>query len=497
MQNRKKQFKLPSSVLAKAESLKLEARAERKLETAEDFYLQGVDFEESGDRWFSSDLSKSIRFYHRAHESYKKTLQMDPIMIDALFNMPRLEYDVYNKYTKDDSVVLEDLINCEDALNDKGPHGLFKDIIGLCKSCECTIDTLKSSNNEASIGLDIYLIVTLCYYEYIEFLCNDISVIENLNLDSELVKSIQRSIYYFGNLVNLVNNMSKNETNEENIDVESIVNIATESYKMVSNVYEILYSTDLIDYFNTLMKDFVNEIDAFSNEIALDLSIDNSNKLKISKLNELTSRKLDFKEFIELWNSDNNLNGLIEKQLVEGSSIRSFLDKLDEYNQINNLETPSDVKWEILTFLNNIYKNIVDIIKPQILEMEKSITSTENDVLSNKICLICSIFIERSDIDLERSLLTNEDAIKNQTILRNNSRNLLKNAIIFSKKTGGIRESTSGKLSRSKKQREAVMRLCLIDGKSQDEWDIILGEKYWPLELKELSNIDVYKKLFN
>jgi hypothetical protein len=489
----RKHFKLPQSVLSKAKSLDSQEISSKEPTTAEEFLDQGVEYEESGDRWFTSDLSKAIRFYHRAHNSYKKSLALNPILVDALYNLPRLEFEVYIKYQKDDSVVLDDLDNCADAINDNKKNGIFQDIQSLCESFEASIGVLLQSGNESLIGWDFYFNTAMCYYEYIEILCSEPLTITNLNPGSILIKAIQRCIAMFNNVLDHMKNVLTNNILDDTVNRESVVNICIESYKMISTVYETLYTQELIVNMDSLAGPFVERIDFFANEtISDDAAIDLLNSMKIFKLNEVASRQLNYEDFFKIWNSEVDLNSQLQKQLVETSSTRSFIDKFETVD----VGLPVELKWKILSNLNNQYRLVTDTLKEEIKNIETS-KNALNDLLSGKISLLCSVLIERADIDLERLLLDITEARQNQTILQNNCKNLLKNALIFSKKSGGIRESISGKLTRKKRQREAAMRLCLLEGKSQDEWNIIVGEKYWPIELKTISDIDAYKRFFS
>lgn len=497
----RKQFKLPRSVLAKSRVFEMEEETTTNPTTAEEFLDQGVQFEESGDRWFTSDLSKAIRFYHRAHNSYKEALKLNPILSDALYNLPRLEYEVYDKYTKDESVILDDLTNCADAINDNKQGGLFQNIYSLCKSFETSMEILIESGNDSLIGWDFNFNTGMCYYEYIEVLCSEPTNIINLNSESELVSLIKRCMKLFNSVLNSIENIIRNNKNtveDEKNDKLSILNVCIECYKMISTVYETLYNDELLNNMDLITSSFVEKIDYFVNEIINnninnEIPIDLINSLKIFKLNQIASRQLNYNNFFKIWNSQEiELNNNLEKQLVESSSIRSFIDKFETID----LQLPVELKWQILSDLNNKYKIITETLKQQIKEIE-TLQNLENDLLTKKISLLCSVFIERADIELERSFLEISEAISNRQILQNNCKNLLKNCLIYSKKSGGLKESSSGKLMRKKRQREAAMRLCLLEGKSQDDWNLIIGDKYWPLELKSISEIDAYKKFFS
>ncbi|GAV28498.1 hypothetical protein PMKS-001969 [Pichia membranifaciens] len=485
-------MRLPKSVLLRRPDLAEETN-DSEPATAKDFYDEGVNYEESGDRWFTSDLSKAIRFYHRAHESYKQALKLDPVMMHALYNLPRLEYEVYNKYTKDDSVVMDDLSNCADALNDTKAGGLFQDIVSLCRTFESSIDILIQSGNESSMGWDFYFNSASCYFEYIETLCSDPSILQDLSEKSELVKAVQRCIYMFEKVLSYMNDTLENNVEDESVNPEAVSSVCIESYRMLSVVYETLYTPELIGFMDNFTAGYLDRVDSVSNKLVQDpIPNDIILTLKIAKLSQRASRQLDYDPFVGIWTSEPELNDTIEKQLTQSSSVRSFLDKFETVE----ISVPDEAKWLILTNLDSTYRAINAILCSQIDELAKT-NNSENDLLSGKISLACSVFIERADIFLERSFLKVNEAVKNRIVLRNNCKNLLRNALIFSKKTGGIRESIIGKLTRKKRQREAAMRLCLIEGKAQEEWGKIIGENYWPQELQALADIEGYKMLLN
>lgn len=490
MKNERKGMKLPRSVLNMHKMANNTPDAPEPT-TSEEFYDEAVNHEESGDRWFSSDLSKAIRFYYRSFLSYKKALSLNPTNADALYNLPRLQYEVYCKYIKDDSVVLSDLDNCADAINSRA--GLLLDIVSVCKSFEASVDTLSKSGQENSIGWDFYYNIAMSYFELIETSMTDSSLLENMANNSPIMMYIQRCVFSFNQVVDFMIQVIGGSVNNEEVNIQSLADTCIECYRMISCIYESLFSRSLVDLMDEAVAGFVEKVDSVVAELtAGGITIDTITDLKIAKLRERSARALSIEEFTDVWNLEPGLENNMEKHLVEASSVRSFLDKFDTVDI--KLETLT--RWNILFALGNKYKTINDHLREKIQKLEGT-NDIENDMLSKTICLLCSVYIERADIDLERSVLDFPDAARHKAVLENNIRSFLKNAIIYCKKSGGIKESASGKLLRKKKQREAVMRLCLIDGKTQEEWDKIVGSQYWPLELQELSEIEAYKKLFS
>lgn len=441
--------------------------------TAEDFYDEAVKFEDSADRFFSSDLSKALRFYNKAHQSYLKSLNIQPIP-DALYNLPRLEFDIYNKYTKDDAVIISDLNQCEQIIQE---NILLKPIDHICQRFEECSDLVGEPDPE--IGEDLWWNGALCWFEYVESLC------ESNEESTKIIKAFQKSIQLFEKVLNIFEwKISSGSV----VDYNNFTRLLGDCYRLSSVTCENFSDKDSIESISAIECYFLEKIDTLTQAyLESGISEEAAIELKLAKISERSAKILSFDELIFVWNQDTTLINNLEKKLLEGSSFRTFLDRFEGINDI--------LKWEILGKMSVLYREIYEELRDQISNLEK-IQHSENDLLSNKIALLCSVTIERADIELERSLLNLPVAIKNIESLKNNNRNILKNAIVFSKKSGGIKESAVGKLTRAKKQREAVIRLCIIDEKSQEEISVILS-KYWTFELNDLSEIDAYKRFFS
>lgn len=494
MSGTKKKMKLPKSVMNRMATIeKTSLNASVQPTTSEEFYNEGVNNEESGDRWFSSDLSKALRFYYKAYLNYKESLKLNPTNADVLYNLPRLQYEVYGKYTKDDAVILADLDNCANALSDNSPGGFFQNIIFICRNFEASINTLMQSGQESSVGWDFYYNLAMAYFEYIETSMCDSSLLGNLNADSHIIGAIQKCIFMFDKILDQTLENLNNKDENQFLELEALCGLCIESYRMVSSIYESLFTPQLLQIMDRITANFIFKIDEMSkNLLEQQLEPETLINLKISKLKERAARALDYEEFIAAWDSEIDLHSNIEKQLTETSATRSFLDKFDTVG----IKIEPSLRWKILSVLSSKYRIISDFLRETIKELEGS-NNSDSDDLSTQICLLCAVYIERADIDLERSILDVAEAVQNQVVLQNNCKSFLKNALIFSKKSGGLKESVAGKLMRKKKQREAAMRLCLFERKTQEECNIIIGKEYFPLELKEISEIEAYKRLFS
>ncbi|OTA70832.1 hypothetical protein K449DRAFT_321317 [Hypoxylon sp. EC38] len=72
---------------------KAKPKKEQKLNTADDFQLAGVEFEEAGGKW-RGDSVKSMRFFQRAIDVYDQGLQKFPRSIDLAYNKARVQLEI-------------------------------------------------------------------------------------------------------------------------------------------------------------------------------------------------------------------------------------------------------------------------------------------------------------------------------------------------------------------------------------------------------------------
>ncbi|TID17670.1 hypothetical protein CANINC_003939, partial [Pichia inconspicua] len=335
-------MRITKTVLNRSRYLETEEPSKSLPASSEEFYDQGVINEDSGDRWFSSDISKALRFYYRAYQSYRDSLKLDPTNPDALYNLPRLKFDVYNKYIKDDSIILTNLENCADALNDNDEGGFLGDIISICKSFDFSEKLLIESGQQNSLGWDLYYNIALAYFELIEKSISEMSLPDQLNYESEIVCAILRCKSAFITVLDKFLSAEREDTSL-NDSTENLCEVVIEGYRMISCVYEVLFSQQLLDFMDTILAEFTLRLDNIANILS------NQNlphhlivNLRISKLKERGARALGYDNFLNIWNSEEDLQNEIEKLLNEASSTRSFIEKFDSVD----LTIDSNLKWK-------------------------------------------------------------------------------------------------------------------------------------------------------
>ncbi|KAK6074923.1 hypothetical protein SCUP234_07922 [Seiridium cupressi] len=83
--------KRPKSFLKQT---KPKQKKEQTFDTADDYLVAGVDFEEAAGKWRAGDAAKSMRFFQRASEAYDKGLKAFPSSLDLAYNKARVLLEV-------------------------------------------------------------------------------------------------------------------------------------------------------------------------------------------------------------------------------------------------------------------------------------------------------------------------------------------------------------------------------------------------------------------
>lgn len=88
-----------------------------------------------------------------------------------------------------------------------------------------------------------------------------------------------------------------------------------------------------------------------------------------------------------------------------------------------------------------------------------------------------------------------EPAAQHRRVLFANCQNFLKNASTLASQSGGLRERALEKQQRHKSKIDAVLRLCILEGKtSVGELDAILGRSRWVSELPNLVRMGYFRQ---
>ena len=499
--------------------------------SSEDYLELGSADEESGDRWLGSDLSKSLRFYQKAYTNYLHSIQLDKVNLDSYYNSSRLLFQVYSQYFKTDGVNVYDLVNVNDVLtNDES--SVFQDLTAILHAHEDALEVARKLN--VPIPLDLIFNSGIVLTEVLEVEQDNVN--SNFNRLLEITHTAQEMFKklldlqvnefqkFLGELeaipegkldVNQPNQdislSAKQEeyTSEEVVQPTDILETVLASYKVAQAILENItdYSTqiqpvlDLINPFLSICDEISRDlIENFSetspHDMVSNISLEQIGELKIIKTNILGLLMNDLNQLFDLWSSD-NIPKSAERFMLAADNIQSLLDRND-YTLSSINATPTDHKdlyWKALTEMNNALKQAQNILHQSYLEKKK--TPSGKDIgLGSLIAQISEVMIARADVDLQRCQVVGyEPSEKNKQVLLQNSKTLLKNAMTLANTPGGLRERVAEKLQREKKKVDAVLRMCVLEGKSTiDELDTILGRNKWINELPTLKRLAYFEQ---
>lgn len=432
--------------------------------TAEDFCAQGADCEDSGDRWVSSDLCKALRFYHSAFLNYQKAIERDSI--EAYYNSARLLFHVYMQYVKNEGVDISTLENVGDAVTD-----IVKPIQECILWHERAVDVCRLNGTTPS--WDLLFNMALAYCEAIE-LENSLELVNKASDCFMLVLEEQ------SNQIRLsrdLENASSELQVETDVTEETLLETLVSSYRLVQSAYEAAGGdVERVWMLDQALSGIVSACDLISQDIRI------TDELRLAKTSSLGYRVGTVKEVSQLWMNP-EIADSPEKLMLAGDNIQFLID--------TSANLSREDLWESLTAMNKLYKQSQDALQATL----KSLPIAQDYMKSGLLQQICALMIARADIDLQRSsdvfFRDFEPSAKNRSILSSNCHNLLKSAVAITNQSGGLRETVSNKLMRLRRKNEAMVRLCILERKSQDDILKAVGEGASDI-LLEVGNLGYY-----
>lgn len=500
-------------------------KTERSPQTAEDFLEQGAADEESGDRWFGSDLTKAIRFYQKAYELYLSCMRMAPgKFADSYYNAARLLFHVYNQYVNAEEVDLNSLENVGNATS------------GNSDSVSQPISVVLRAHEEAMLIAGGSASTDLMY----NYACVHTALLEDEDVSPEdILKAGQTAIGLFqqvlikqvndlksfaseiqgivtqesdsqsthaGNNGNSGNPLQEEHTSEEVLQPTDVLDTIIASYKLVSAMLEGSVTTSITQAMD-MGQPFLSTCDSIASELMSSFSEStNPTPEMISSVDpemydEYTVNKAyvnsfahlhDLELYIAYWNAD-SLPQMFERYMLAADGLDLFMDAHDLNVEVKEAEK-TKLLWKCLTQMNSYYKSAQDLLQAQLQQSSKA-PSGVNGGVGTLISQICKVMVARTDIEVQRSQLQFELAQKSQEVLLKNAKTLLKNAMKYAETTGGLRERANEKLQREKRKSEIVMRLCILEQKTSiSELDSIMGRLRWIGELPQIVELKFYKK---
>lgn len=494
--------------------------------TPEEFLDQGAIDEESGDRWLGSDLAKALRFYQKAYDLYLKAIELGngSVLIDSYYNASRLLFQVYDTYSKTDGVDAADLPNVHEVV---GSHSSVIQLLEMVVSAhESAIQVAEAAL--ASISLDLLFNTALVYTEVIEdgeykSTGKDFSQVLVMGQKTqEILKTVlnrqvdelQKFVLELQNLQNpnfgkdntplqtdqfSKGNKEEGYTSELVLQPPDLFDTVLAGYKLSQAILESVSSDIELPAARDMINPFLTTVDTVGEELVTNFSESNNSQpefissISPQQIDELAIYRrnihgllmTDLESVYLIWD-DELLPRTPERYMSAADNIQALLDRFDISIHSNTDET----YWRALVQMNTHYKHAQELLNQQISEKRK----TSGEGVGQLTSTLSNVLVARSDIDLQRSLLTSyEPAVKNAQILLGNAKTFLKSAMNIANTAGGLRERVIEKAQREKRKSEALIRLCLLEGKTTVvELDQILGRNRWPRELTYLKGMGYF-----
>ncbi|ANZ76808.1 BA75_03718T0 [Komagataella pastoris] len=407
------------------------------LTTSEEFWNQAIEDEESGDRWISSDLEKSLRFYQRAYNHYLSAINLDGTYFDAHYNAARLLFHVYLKFTSQEEIDLSKLETISTFETD--PNSVIQPLNKILIAHQTTLN-LPPPAEDLNLYIDICFNAAVLYTELIEKAFDE-------DVDFETLFN------YASTAEELFTRVLQTQLADENIDIETLLDTIESAYKLVQTAYESTSNESQLTTVCSHFEVFVSSLDEVVSNKSADITDARMSDLTISKTSLLASKCLDFDSLLQLW-QDPELPNNFKRFLQAADSVQNFVDTVILYGVAVN----DDDKWKYLTTLNGLYKKAQELIvkETDLLKPQDAQNFSEYSILR------ISTLISRAEVDIERSCLNVPQAISNKEILLKNGITFLKGAINLSKESGGLKEPSKDKLTRALKRKQAELKLSKL-----------------------------------
>ncbi|CCH58906.1 hypothetical protein TBLA_0B00630 [Henningerozyma blattae CBS 6284] len=477
----------------------------------QDLFIKATEYEEQAERWFLSDIKKTLRNYLLAYEFYEKALQSNcspsiECTYNILYNQTRLLLQIHNDYiaTANGTINVLQYINMKDMpdisiliqhtlpeliTKFESIHSTFPQLVGWDLEFNlivCYLQLIESSNKDILPITDKFIQL---FHHSIKFQLDELHELENILQDHESSSStsLQRDtidnndpLKYDGSGIrtNPQNNTDIDQTSSELMEVsdqityQTLTDTIVYGYKYISTIMELLIESRLDDSHEltiiqyNYLQDLINMFQLQLNDIVLTTSNQLSqtqlqeiiiNRLPLEGLNLIATDNIDaLQDFSNDNFQINDLSTLSPQQFVD-----LLMNKIDVINFAISCSEDNQ-SFELQWNLCNIMNNLLNSSKSHLTALKDAISKSPllADKLSNVVFQLCTIYLNTSENEIRRRNLKqrqlnetkNDDTttiIKTITILNKNARTLLTNSIAIAQRSCGLQEYILDKLKRN------------------------------------------------
>lgn len=395
-----------------------------------DHLEEGADAEESGDRWFSLDLAKALRFYQRAYTHYQDAA-LGTAAPDARYNAARLLLAVHTQYIAGDIDVTR-LDNVGEVLTGD-ERSVCQDIGNVVAAHEAALNACGSDS-----PIDLMFNTATAYSQWLEEAESPADFMRGAHRAVELVRAVWQIQI------------------SDHAPPEVLLETAEAGLAVARAVLENTPATEL-DAARLLVAELVKEVD--STPTPEGEGIDSIEYANIRAL------LLVARTCVEALASDSvaaTCSVLEPLSTPEGHMLAAdCIEAVILRFGIDNPETDAQSYWDALSAMDTHLK-----LAQQMLLAQRN--NNKSDVgAGGRSAQLAMVYIARADIDLQRSQLPLDSARTHAAILEKNVKAFLTNASAVARATGGLRETVLERTQRQRRWCEAQVRLAILE---QRDW---------------------------
>lgn len=461
-------------------------------ETAEDYMEIGTLEEESGDKFYGSDPSKALRFYQRAYDAYVQSG-----LPEAYYNALRLLFHVHSRY-QDEAVAIQDLTGVEEVFSAAVP--VVQKLGAIAEAHEKAIEI------HAGVPFDI---------EKCDLFFNTAMVYTELLEAGE--GPVKRTVLRAMELLTQVAGFQTHYLSASNDIRADMIETARAAFCLVVAAMEAADPTDdaalatvqasghgvesgpvTASVVAAMTGPFVRDVHLFLDGIDTSgLALDELNIAKAYLVAATEGCVQDPEQIAGIWSSA-WLPNTPERYMLAADSIESFLFQREIAPRPGSAigvmgsgtcatESAAKVEsyWRALTEMTKSLKCAEGGLRQR---LEAARHDPQALGVGQIIAQLARVYIARADIDLQRRRLPRETSDADRALLLKNCTAFLTNAQKLAQGSGGIRETFVERTQRSRRRAEALVRLCVLEGRaSAQELDGVLGPGKWQHELNNLA----------
>lgn len=490
---------------------------QRQLVSQDDFYSEATDFEEQAERWILSDIRKTLRFYVQAIELYEKGLNAANATAhgtyNIMYNETRLFLQIYTDYLANTGYInllqyvrLDDIANVSqlalplneiidrfEKVTERFPYERSWDLDSNLLTSYLTL--IESADSYSLRGEDIVELTRKFADLSRHSIENQFSELKSWDATIEEEESgferdttgSNASARDGSGVVSQQDDMSESMEMTDQITVETLSELLSNSYKFVQSLMEIIIEARLgesstinpvqLNYLDDMMKKFTLQLKDVHQTICESLTLDEDQINVVLEAN----RGIEFIANGDLSSIETYVSETLNSSEISTELLLAKIDVLDFAVTCIDSNGDLQVQWQMCSLLNKLLAEA----RKKLADVRANTTGKMSSVgsqLSSLVFQQCDVLIASSDFELRRWVIkrrvgSNGD-IKTMEVLMKNAKTFLVNASKIAERPCGLEENIVDKLKRNYIYNQAQARLSVLEGRDQAISNADISELY-------------------